>query len=278
MKLGLESLKGNKPLILGASLLGILLIAAVAGTMAPPYDPLAMSVTRRLLPPSPTHPFGTDQYGRDVFSRILAGTAVALKVSVISVGIALLVGSPLGFAAGMRGGLLDEAVMRFMDALYAFPAILLAITIVAVLGPGPENAMIAIGVANVPVFARLARGSALAVKERDFVLAARAVGCSEWRILLRHILPNGATPLIVYASTNAATAVLAEASLSYLGLGTQPPYPSWGRMLEEARLFLDRAPWLGVFPGLVIAMAVLGFNFLGDGLRDALDPMRRFHR
>ena len=264
----------SRSAVLGTTLLSLVFLAAVAGHLFPPHDPLAMNVAHRLLPPSISHPFGTDQYGRDVFSRVLMASSIAIGVSVVSVGIALLVGAPIGFVAGFYGGVLDEIVMRVMDGLYAFPAILLAITIVAVLGPGPFNAMVAIGVVNIPVFARLARSSVLAVKERNFVLAAKALGCSQARILWRHILPNGITPVIIYASTGAATAVLAEASLSYLGLGTQPPYPSWGRMLEEARLFMDRAPWMAVFPGLAIAITVLGFNFLGDGLRDALDPWK----
>lgn len=264
----------SRSAVLGMSLLSLVFLAAAVGQFAPPYDPLVMNVGNRLLPPSLAHPFGTDQYGRDVLSRVLRASRVAVEVSVVSVGLALIVGAPIGFVAGFYGGMLDEAVMRVMDGLYAFPAILLAITIVAVLGPGPINAMIAIGLANAPVFARLARSSVLAVKEKDFVLAARALGCTQARILWRHILPNGITPVIIYASTGAATAILAEASLSYLGLGTQPPHPSWGRMLEEARLFMDRAPWMAVFPGLAIAIAVLGFNFLGDGLRDALDPWK----
>ncbi|HDN78838.1 MAG TPA: ABC transporter permease [Chloroflexi bacterium] len=264
----------SKSMLVGGILLSLIILAATVGLAFPPYDPLAMDVSHRLLPPSFAHPFGTDQYGRDIFSRVLRASEIALGVSVVSVGIALLAGVPLGFMAGFYGGVLDEVVMRFMDGLYAFPAILLAIAIVAVLGPGPINAMIAIGVVNIPIFARLARGSILSVKEREYVLAAQALGCTRTRILWRHILPNGISPLIIQASISAATAVLAEASLSYLGLGTQPPYPSWGRMLEEARLFMDRAPWMVVFPGLAIAITVLGFNFLGDGLRDVLDPWK----
>jgi len=264
----------NRAFLLGCILISVVVLATLVGLASPPWNPVAMDVPNRLLPPSLAHPFGTDQYGRDVFSRVLRGGAVALAVGIISVGIGCITGTPIGMLAGFHGGWLGEVLMRLMDGLYAFPAILLAITIVAILGPGPVNAMIAIGVVNIPIFARLARSSVMSLKEKDFVLAAKALGCSEGRILLRHILPNGLTPLLVQASISAATAILAEASLSYLGLGTQPPNPSWGRMLEEARLFMDRAPWMAVFPGLAIAVTVLGFNFLGDGLRDVLDPWR----
>lgn len=264
-----------RSIILGAIFLGIMLLGTAGSWILPLPDPLSMDVSVRLAPPSRLHPFGTDQYGRDIFSRVLRGGTVALGASLVSVGIASLIGIPVGFLAGLAGGALDEVIMRFMDALQAFPSILLAITIVAIIGPGPLNAMLAIGLVNGPVFARLARSVVLSVKERDFVLAAEALGCSPFRILWRHILPNGLGPLLVQATIGASTAVLAEASLSYLGLGTQPPNPSWGRMLEEARLFMDRAPWMAFFPGLAIFLTVLGFNFLGDGLRDLMDPWRR---
>jgi len=190
------------------------------------------------------------------------------------VGIGLGGGVIIGTVAGFYGGLLGEALMRLMDALFAFPAILLAIAVIGALGPGHLNAMLAIGVVNVPVFARLTRASVLAVRGEGYVEAARAVGGTDLHILWRHILPNSLSPLLVQASVSFATAILAEASLSYLGLGTQPPLPSWGKMLEEARLFMGRGPWLAIFPGLAIALTVLGFNFLGDGLRDYLDPRR----
>ncbi len=264
-----------RSVILGTILLGLVIAGAVGSWVLPVPDPLDMDVTRRLASPSWRHPFGTDQYGRDLFSRVLRGGIVALGASIVSVGIASLIGVPIGFVAGLAGGIVDEVTMRLMDAFQAFPSILLAIAIVAIMGPGPFNAMIAIGLVNGPVFARLARSIVLSLKERDFVLAAEALGSTRFRILWRHILPNGFSPLVVQASIGASTAVLAEASLSYLGLGTQPPNPSWGRMLEEARLFMDRAPWMAIFPGLALLMTVLGFNFLGDGLRDLMDPWRR---
>lgn len=264
--------------VLGAILLGIIVAGAVGSFLLPLSDPLSMDIAERLSPPTWRHPFGTDHYGRDLFSRVLRGGIVALGASFISVGIASLIGTPVGFLAGFVGGVLDEIVMRIMDAMQAFPSILLAIAIVAIIGPGPLNAMVAIGFVNVPVFARLARSVVLSLKEQDFVLAAEALGSSRFRILWRHILPNGLGPLLVQASIGASTAVLAEASLSYLGLGTQPPHPSWGRMLEEARLFMERAPWIAIFPGLALFLTVLGFNFLGDGLRDLMDPWRRARR
>jgi peptide/nickel transport system permease protein len=264
-----------RSLVLGAILLGVVILGTASSWILPLPDPLDMEVTERLSPPSWRHPFGTDQYGRDLLSRILRGGTVALGASVVSVGIASLIGIPIGFAAGLIGGILDEVTMRLMDALQAFPSILLAITIVAIMGPGPLNAMVAIGLVNGPVFARLARSVALSLKGRDFVLAAEALGASRLRILRYHILPNSLSYILVQASIGASTAVLAEASLSYIGLGTQPPNPSWGRMLEEARLFLDVAPWMAIFPGFAIFFTVLGFNFLGDGLRDLMDPWRR---
>lgn len=263
---------------MGAIFLGIMLLGTAGSWILPLPDPLAMDIAVRLTSPSWQHPFGTDQYGRDIFSRVLRGGVVALGTSLVSVSIASLIGIPVGFLAGLKGGVLDEIIMRFMDALQSFPSILLAITIVAIMGPGPFNAMVAIGLVNGPVFARLARSVVLSLKERDFVLAAEALGSSQLRILCRHILPNGLGPLLVQATIGASTAVLAEASLSYLGLGTQPPNPSWGRMLEEARLFMDRAPWMAFFPGFALFLTVLGFNFLGDGLRDLMDPWRRSRR
>ena len=261
------------PLLVGGGVIVLAMaVVAVLGRFAPPHDPTAMDIAARLQPPGAAHLFGTDQYGRDILSRVMGGAGIALSVGVVAVGIGLGGGTIIGAVAGFYGGLLGEALMRLMDALFAFPAILLAIAVVGALGPGHVNAMLAIGVVNVPVFARLTRASVLAVREEGYVEAARAVGGTDLHILWRHILPNGLAPLLVQASVSFATAILAEASLSYLGLGTQPPLPSWGKMLEEARLFMDRGPWLAIFPGLAIALTVLGFNFLGDGLRDYLDP------
>lgn len=263
------------PLLVGGGVIVLMMaVVAVLGRFATPHDPTAMDIAARLQPPGAAHLFGTDQYGRDILSRVMGGAGIALSVGGVAVGIGLGGGVVIGAVAGFYGGLLGEALMRLMDALFAFPAILLAIAVVGALGPGHLNAMLAIGVVNVPVFARLTRASVLAVRGEGYVDAARAVGGTDLHILWRHILPNSLSPLLVQASVSFATAILAEASLSYLGLGTQPPLPSWGKMLEEARPFMDRGPWLAIFPGLAIALTILGFNFLGDGLRDYLDPRR----
>ncbi len=262
----------NRLLLLGGAVVVIVVVLAFVGHLAPLHDPLAMDIARRTQPPSLSFPFGTDQYGRDIFSRVLKGAGMALSVGWVAIAIGLVGGAPLGILSGYYGRWLDEALMRLMDALFAFPAILLALALVAALGPGYRSAMLAIGLVTVPVFARLARASTLSLKETGFVEAARAVGSSDFRILRYHILPNGLAPLIVQATVSFASAILAEASLSYLGLGTQPPLPSWGKMLEEARGFMNIAPWMAIFPGLAIALTVLGFSFLGDGLRDFLDP------
>jgi len=263
------------PLLMGGGVIVLAMtVMALLGRFAVPHNPTAMDIADRLQPPRAAHLLGTDQYGRDILSRVMDGAGIALSVGAVAVGIGLGAGAIIGAVAGFYGGLLDEALMRLMDALFAFPAILLAIALVGALGPGHFNTMLAIGVVNVPVFARLTRSSVLAVREEGYVEAARAVGGSDLHILWRHILPNSLAPLLVQVSVSFATAILAETSLSYLGLGTQPPLPSWGRMLHEARMFMDRGPWLAIFPGLAIALTVLGFNFLGDGLRDYLDPRR----
>jgi peptide/nickel transport system permease protein len=256
----------------GIVIITLLIFFTLFGPALSRYDPLAMDMSARLQPPSPEHLFGTDDFGRDVLSRVLSGARVSLKVGLIAVGISLTVGTIGGIFSGYYGGLLDEGIMRLMDVLFAFPAILLAIAILAALGPGVSNAMIAIGIVYTPIFARITRGSVLTVREEVYVDAARATGCRDNRIMSRHILPNVAAPIIVETTLSLAFAILAEAALSYLGLGTQPPDPSWGRMLAESRGYILDAPWLGIFPGLAIMFTVMGFNFLGDGLRDALDP------
>jgi peptide/nickel transport system permease protein len=251
-----------------------LVVAATAGLSLfwTPRSATDIAVARRLAPPSVEHWFGTDHFGRDVFSMIMVGAQNSIAVGLVAVGIGATLGIALGALASARRGWVEETVMRFSDFSFAFPAILSAIMITAILGPGAINSIIAIGIYNIPVFARVTRGSANAIWARDFVLAARAAGKGRLRITLEHVLPNIASVLIVQATIQFALAILAEAGLSYLGLGTQPPQPSWGRMLNEAQTFMFMAPRLAIFPGLAIAVAVLGLNLLGDGLRDVLDP------
>jgi len=258
--------------VLGAAIIMTLVVVAAFGRALAPYDPLGMDFGAVFAPPGPEHLFGTDEFGRDIFSRILYGARISLQVAFIAVGISGTLGVALGLLAGFLGGWLDELVMRFMDVLFAFPAVLLAITIMAILGRGVGNAMIAIAIVYVPIFARVTRGAVIGIRGREFVLAARALGKRPLGVMLRHVLPNALGPIIVQTSLSLAFAILAEAALSFFGLGTQPPEPSWGRMLSEGRGFLRQAPWMGIFPGLAIMASVMGFNFLGDGLRDLLDP------
>jgi peptide/nickel transport system permease protein len=257
---------------LGAAITLLLVATAALSLVYTPLDPLAMSITGRLQGPSGVHPFGTDQFGRDILSRVMTGAVTSIAVGVIAVGIGAGLGVLLGLLSGWVGGVVDEILMRLVDAVQGFPAILSALLFTAVFSPGMAVSMVAIGVAFVPAFARLMRGGVLALRDREFVVAARALGGGDARLLLRHILPNSLPPLIVQATTSFPVAILAEAALAYLGLGTQPPYPSWGLMLKEAQNFLSMNPWFGVFPGGAIALTVLGLNFLGDGLRDLLDP------
>lgn len=264
-----------RAIIAGGAIVAAVVAMAALSFIWVPYDPTAMDILHRLEGPSAAHWLGTDQFGRDVAAMILVGARISLAVGFVAVGIGAIGGVVLGLIAAAARGLLDEAVMRLSDFTFAFPAVLSAIMITAVWGPGAVNAIIAIGIFNVPVFARLARGAALQVMARDFVRAARAVGMGLPRIMWRHVLPNIAGLLAVQASVQFALAILAEAGLAYLGLGTQPPQPSWGRMLYEAQSFLHRAPLNAVFPGFAIALAVLGFNLLGDGLRDVIDPRTR---
>ena len=262
----------------GGSIVLLLGIVAAFGPALAPYDPLAMDFTARFAPPSSAHWFGTDDFGRDLLSRVLYGARVSVQVAFIAVGISASAGVTLGVTAGYLGGWVDELIMRVMDVIFAFPAVLLAITVMAILGRGVENAMIAIAIVYAPIFARVTRGAVIAVRDREFVTAARALGQGHGRIMWRHVLPNALGPIIVQTSLSLAFAILAEAALSFFGLGTQPPDPSWGRMLAEGRGFLGQAPWMGIFPGLAIMVSVLGFNLLGDGLRDVLDPRWRGRR
>jgi peptide/nickel transport system permease protein len=240
-----------------------------------PYDPTDVKMVDALKPPSLGHPFGTDRFGRDVLSRTIHGSRIALGVAVSSIALAFGVGTLLGLVGGYVGSWPDLAIGRLMDVLFSFPTLVLAIAIAAMLGPGLDNAALAIAVVYAPLFSRVARGPVIAERARDHVVAALGLGAGTLRVVFRHILPNVLAPLIVQASVSLAFAILAEASLSYLGLGTQPPDPSWGTMLNEGRTYLETAPWMSVFPGLAIMLAVLGFNLLGDGLRDVLDPQLR---
>jgi peptide/nickel transport system permease protein len=262
----------NLPLGVGGALvLGIALIATLAPILSP-HDPTAIDPAGRLRPPEAAHPFGTDRLGRDVLSRTMYGGRVAVVVGAVAVAIGAGIGITVGLVSGFRGGGTDLILMRVVDGVMAFPALLLAILIIASLGPGHIQAMTAIGIVLIPTFARLSRAQTLVVRGQEFVTAARALGARDVLLVLRHILPNIAGPLLIQTTVAFSGAVLAEASLSYLGLGAQPPTPSWGSMLQEARDVLFVGPWLAIWPGLAIAAAVLGWNLFGDGLRDLLDP------
>jgi peptide/nickel transport system permease protein len=270
-----QRLLGNSAAVVGLLIVGVYVILGVTADWLPLRNPLQIVGANRLAVPSWSLPLGADTFGRDLLSRIVFGTRLSLQVSAWSVAIALSVGSLLGLLAGYAGGWIDQIIMRTMDVLFAFPAVLLALGIVAALGPDPKNVIIAIAVVYTPIFARVVRGPVLSIKEREFVEAARALGARATRILARHILPNLLSVLIVQTSIALSWAVLTEAALSFLGLSAQPPAPSWGVMLNEGRQNLEVAPHLAIFPGLAVMLAVLGFNLLGDGLRDVLDPRLR---
>jgi len=265
----------NRLVLCGAAVVLLLVVLAICANILAPYDPTEMRVTDALKGPSSAHWFGTDRYGRDVLSRTIHGSRIALGVALSSMGMAFFVGSALGLVAGFVGGWTDLAIGRVMDILFSFPTLVLAVAISAMLGPGLNNAVVAIAVVYAPLFCRVARGPVMAERAREHVAAAIALGAGSCRVMFRHILPNILAPLIVQASVALAFAILTEASLSYVGLGTQPPDPSWGTMLNEGRTYLETAPWMSIFPGLAIMLAVFGFNLLGDGLRDMLDPKLR---
>jgi peptide/nickel transport system permease protein len=258
-------------MLLGGALVTVLLIVAGGAEWIAPYDPAEQVLAENLSPPSPQHLLGQDKLGRDILARIVYGTRVSLAVGVVTVGISLLIGAAIGALAGFAGGWVDELLMRAVDVLLAFPGLLLAIALTGVLGPSLRNVVIALSLIGWTGFARLARGEIVRLREREFVEAARALGVPEGRILFRHLMPLLATPLLVQATFGMAAAIVAEASLSFLGLGAQPPTASWGAMLNDGRAFVLVAPHLTVFPGLAILVTVLGLNFLGDGLRDHLD-------
>jgi peptide/nickel transport system permease protein len=250
----------------------LIVLAALLAPLIAPYDPTHQSWTAVRQAPGWEHWFGTDEVGRDVLSRVLYGARASLSAGVVSIAIAVIFGVPLGLLGGYVGGWTDAVLGRFTDAMLAIPFLILAIALAAFLGPSLTNAMIAIGISATPIFIRLTRGQVLAAMAEDYVEAARAVGNPHWRIALRHVLPNVMPPLLVQVTLTIAAAVIAEASLSFLGLGQQPPMPSWGSMLNSAQRFLANAPWMAIYPGLAIFITVLSFNILGDGLRDALDP------
>ena len=270
-----SALVANRLAVFGLVLLGVLLLAAVFADVLQRYPINAQNLADRFSAPSSRYWFGTDDLGRDVFSRVVVGARVSLQVGVVSVGISLIAGTLIGLWAGYRGGWVDTVWMRTMDVLFAFPVILLAIALVAVLGPSLRNTMIAVGIVFTPIFARVVRGSVLSVREELHIRAVRSLGASDRRIVLRHVLPNVAAPIIVQASLSLAFAILTEAALSYIGVGVQPPDPAWGYMLSDAQRFQRQGWWLSVFPGAAIFLSVMAFNLVGDGLRDALDPKQR---
>jgi peptide/nickel transport system permease protein len=265
----------RKAAVAGLVVLTIFILLALLAPLIVPYDPIATSWSLVRKPPTAAHWFGTDELGRDILSRVIYGARASLLAGLISVAIALGIGVPLGLLSGYRGGFVDALISRITDAMLACPFLILAIALAAFLGPSLGNAMIAIGISATPVFIRLTRGQVLSVKAEDYVEAARALGNPPWRIAVSHILPNILPALLVQATLSIAAAIIAEAALSFLGLGQQPPSPSWGSMLNAAQRFLTQAPWMAIWPGLAIFLVVLSLNLLGDGLRDALDPRQR---
>jgi peptide/nickel transport system permease protein len=270
-----RTLTRNRLVVAGLVMVAGLIVVAALAELIAPYDPIANNVRAALQPPSSYYYFGTDRFGRDVFSRVVYGSRLTLLVAISSVAISVVVGVALGLVSGYYRGWVDNLIGRIMDVFFSFPALLLAIGVAAMLGPGLSNAIIAIAVVYAPVFGRVIRGPVLVERGKEYVEAARVIGASSPRVLLRHIFPNTLSPLIVQATITLSQAILTEATLSYLGLGTQPPFPSWGTMLQESREFLETAPWTSIFPGLAIMLTVLAFNLLGDGIRDVLGPRAR---
>lgn len=271
----LARLRQSRGAWVGTAILSLIVLVVLGAGVLSPYDPLAVEADDHFLPPGPKHVFGTDILGRDILSRMLFGGRLSLVTGIISVSFALFLGVPMGVLSGFYGGLTDRLIMRIVDLMLTFPGILLALVIVAVLGPSLLNAMIAVGISASPTYARVVRATTLASKTEAYVEAARALGCSSPRIIVRHILPNTVAPLIVLGTLGVAGAMISAAALSFLGLGAQPPDPEWGALLSEGRSYLRVAWWMTVFPGLAIMVTVLAINLLGDGLRDALDPRLR---
>ncbi len=268
-------LSHNSITIVGLVVIILMALIALFAEPLAPYGYEVMSLPEKLQGPSALHWLGTDQFGRDILSRMIFGARVSLIVGFGGVLVAMVIGVFLGAIAGFYGKWTDEIVMRFMDIMLAFPFIILAVALMAMVGPGMNNIVFVVGITRMPQFARVVRGSILALKATDFITAARAIGQREWKILATHILPNCLTPIVVMASLSVATAILTESSLSFLGLGIQPPEASWGTMVSDGRRFMLDAPWISTFPGIAISLTILGYNLLGDGLRDALDPKLR---
>lgn len=271
-KIFFKKLRKNRAAMVGGFFIVFFIITAIVGPYFTPYAPETTDVVNKLAPPSADHWFGTDHHGRDIFSRIIHGMSITLYVGFASVILGATVGVVLGIISGYYGGRIDTIIMRAMDVLLAFPGILLALAIVSVLGGSLQNVIIAVAISSVPVFARIVRGSTLAVKQLEYIDAVRALGASDFRIIFKHILPNVSSPIIVQATLSIATAILSASGLSFLGLGAQPPTPEWGAMLSDGRNYLYNAPHVALYPGIMIVLIVLAFNILGDGLRDALDP------
>jgi peptide/nickel transport system permease protein len=267
-------LSGQAVGMTGVLLVLLFILLSILAPLLAPFDPIAQPADR-LAPPDRTYWLGADEFGRDILSRIIYGSRVSLQVGVISVGIALLVGGAFGLLAGYYRGWVDSVIGRVVDIMFAFPTIILIIVLAGVLGPSITTAMLAIGIVYAPQFARIVRGPTLSVMQQQYVEGAQAIGAPQWLVMLRYVLPNIAAPIIVQATLSFSTAILAEATLSFLGLGVQPPAASWGSMLGSGRKFMELAPWVAIYPGLAIALAVLGWNLFGDALRDALDPRLR---
>jgi peptide/nickel transport system permease protein len=270
-----RTLTRNRLVIAGLAMCVLVVLVAIFAPVLAPYNPIANNVRAALQRPSALYYFGTDRFGRDVFSRVIYASRTSLLVALVSTSLAAVVGVALGLVSGYFGGMVDTLAGRLMDILFSFPALLLAIAIAAMLGPSVKNAVIALAVVYVPLFGRIIRGSTLAERDKEYVEAARVLGASTPRIIFRHVFPSILSPLIVQGTITFSNAILIEASLSFLGLGTQPPSPSWGTMLAEGRSFLETAPWMSIFPGIAIMLAVFSFNILGDGIRDVLDPRAR---
>jgi peptide/nickel transport system permease protein len=269
-------LRKSRTAVLGIIIIILFTLIAFFAPYIAPYDPLEQNFIKSFRAPSAEHYLGTDEFGRDIFSRILYGARISLQIGFIAVFISLVVGVSVGLAAGYYGGWIDMVVMRVMDLMLSFPYILLALVIMSILGPGIYNAMIAIGIVYVPQYARIVRSSVLSVKKKEYVMAARALGASDFRIILKHVFLNSMAPIIIQTTLSIGRAIINAAGLSFLGLGAQPPTPEWGAMLSNGQDFLRNAPWIATFPGIAIALLVLGFNMVGDGFRDAFDP--RLHK